>query len=362
VVIKTSSARLAFVYFRSHRSAACSGRCAKGPESRRTSDPRPGGWRRCRRTRPRRPVRRVGSPRRCWSRFEHWELGDDARQQLCDLWKSERPQHRGGHLNGAYADLRLRRRLLSHLAESVRRSPFRGRSERRWLLRSAPPPSACGDGAARRTAENSGRLQGGDFRSFLAFDLCVRRAHLFEFAPARAMSDHGLAPIKYRGRLGGEGLGGLAVLPVRDVPLLCGTDILRRDCRETGDAQIDWLRPALLRQVGGMPRAGSANRGLEWRPRTRGVCARAAAPRRRESQCPRGPRGRRRGSRSRTGSSSGPEPSPTRLWRASHDWPFQTFGCVDSDQRDRFLLGVGSAFDLANRLLPVCAHFGRRRP
>ena len=40
------------------------------------------------------------------------------------------------------------------------------------------------------------------------------------------------------------------------------------------------------------------------------------------------------------------------------DWPFQSFGRVNRDQRDGLLLGVRSSLDLAARVFPIGAHVG----
>lgn len=110
------------------------------------------------------------------------------------------------------------------------------------------------DGAAGRTAENAGRLHGGDFRNLPALDFRFRSViHLIEFAPARATPDNSLAPIEDSGRLGCKGLPGLAILLVRDGPFLRTADVRRLDRRETREVQVDELRPALVRQVGRAP-------------------------------------------------------------------------------------------------------------
>ena len=48
-------------------------------------------------------------------------------------------------------------------------------------------------------------------------------------------------------------------------------------------------------------------------------------------------------------------------WRACHvdrddDWPFQSLGRMNGDERDGLLLGVRSSLDLTMRLFPIGAH------
>ncbi len=109
------------------------------------------------------------------------------------------------------------------------------------------------DGAARRTAEDDGRGNLGRFRNFGAFDLGFPFADLIEFASARTAPGHGLAAGEYRGGFGGKDLPGLAVFLRRYRSLLRGADVLQIDRWQIGNAEIDELRPALVRQSGGMP-------------------------------------------------------------------------------------------------------------
>src|SRR6202043_1189084 len=142
----------------------------------------------------------------------------------------------------------VRRRLLPHLPDQVGGPGFQVRFRVAGLTGQHLFDQLVKDGPARRTAKDGGRGNLSRFRNFGAFDLGFPLADLIEFAPAWTAPGHGLAAGEYRGGLGGEDLPGLAVFLRRYSSLLRGADVLKLDRRQIGNAEIDELRPALVRQ------------------------------------------------------------------------------------------------------------------